>query len=216
LLNLLKQAGCRVAGTQLSKSAADFARRRFGIDVFVGELMDAPFAGDRFDVLVMLNILEHLPDPERYVAQARQMVAPGGTFWIELPNVASFTARVTGKNWLHHDPAHHLWSFDRAGIARLVGRHGFVVDRIYAHNWEFNPIGCMQSWLNWLPGRKNVLFGVVRRGFSRNVPSIAREVADLVLAAALLPLAIVVSWCEGVSGNGQVLLIRARKSGPAA
>lgn len=212
LLNLLKRAGCRVAGTQLSNSAADFARRHFFIDVFVGELMDAPFAGDRFEAIVMLNILEHLPDPERYVAQAARMLPPGGTLWLELPNAGSWTARLCGKRWLHHDPPHHMWSFNLPGVLRLIRRHGFVVDQVYPHNWEFNPIGCVQSWLNWLPGRKNVLFDVVRRGFSRDSRPAAREALDVILAGALLPMAVLVAWFEGVSGNGQVLLIRARRS----
>src|SRR5438105_4390985 len=63
LLNVLKHAGCRVVGTQVSSAAAAFARERFGIDVYLGELLDAPFRNERFDVAIMLNVLEHLPDP---------------------------------------------------------------------------------------------------------------------------------------------------------
>lgn len=214
LLNLLKAGGCAVVGTQMSVAAAKFAARRFGIDVFVGELPDAPFAGHAFDAMLMLNILEHLPDPERYVAQASTMVRPGGVFWVELPNVGSFTARFALKNWFHHDPEHHLWSLNKAGMLRMIERHGFVIDRIYSQNWEFNPIGCLQSWLNFLPGPKNVVFSVVRRGFSRQTAPLIRELIHVVLGAALLPLATAVAWVEGLCENGQVLLIRARRAAP--
>lgn len=213
LLNVLKGAGCRVVGTQISTAAADFARWQFGIEVYVGELMEAPFASDRFDVVIMLNVLEHLRDPERYVAQVAGMLEPGGMFWIEIPNAGSFTARVCGKNWLHHDPAHHLWAFDKTGIASLIGRYGFVIDHVYPYTWEFGPIGCAQSWLNWLPGRKNVVFDIVRRGFSRDPLSLAREIGYATLSGLLLPVAVLVSVLEGLAGNGQVILIRARKTG---
>ena len=212
LLNVLKEAGRRVEGTQMAPAAADFARKHFGIDVFVGELMNAPFANDRFDAVLMLNVLEHLPDPEGYVAQVSRMLETGGMFWIELPNIGSFTAKMAGKSWLHHDPPHHLWGFDKAGIARLLGRHGFVVEHIYSQNWEFGPIGTLQAWLNWLPGPKNVLFNIVRRGLRRDAASLGRDLTHIVLGGVMLPFAFAVAGLEGIFGNGQVLLMRARKT----
>ena len=211
LLNALKETGCRVVGTQMSRPAAEYARRTFGIDVVLGELPDAPFAHDRFDAVLFLNVLEHLPDPDTYVRQAAQMLAPGGRVWVEVPNAGSFTAKLTRKNWLHHDPENHLWAFDVTTMTKLIERHGIEVEEIYAHSWEFAPIGCVQSWLNWLPGRKNVVFDVVRRGFSRQFRLVVEEVAHVILAGIALPAALAVSAIEGLRNNGQVVLIRGRR-----
>lgn len=214
LLNVLKQAGCHVVGTQLSSSAAAFASRHFGIAVYVGELPDAPFARETFDAVLMLNVLEHLPDPEAYVAQVARMLAERGTFWIEVPNAASFTARVCGKRWLHHDPPHHLWAFDKPGIARLISRHGFAIEQTYDFNWEHGPIGCVQSWLNFLPGPRNVIFDIVRRGLSRRAPRLGLELLHVLAAGLLLPFGFAVATGEGLAGNGQVVLIRAARCYP--
>lgn len=215
LLAVLKQAGWTVKGTQLSKPAAEFAQRRFGIDVHVGELQDAPFAHEVFDVMLLIHVLEHLPAPEAYVAQIRSMMRPGGVFWVEVPNAGSFTARVCGKRWLHHDPEHHYWNFTKDGLLRLLRRHGFTIERTYHDSWEHAPIGCVQSWLNFLPGPQNVVFGIVREGFSREWPALGRQVLHSVLAGWLLPAACVVSMLESAFGNGQVILVQAR-AGPTA
>jgi SAM-dependent methyltransferase len=209
LLNLLKQEGCVVAGTQVSQVAAEFAQRQFGIEVYVGEVMDAPFAKGPFDVVLMLNVLEHVPDPERYVAHVARMLVAGGAFWVEVPNVASPTARWAGKRWLHHDHAHHLWGFSLDGLARLLRRHGFTIDRRYAYTWEHGPIGALQSWLNMLPGSPNVIFGIVQHGLSRKPWRLAVQLVHIAISAVLLPFAVLAAVLEGIQENPQVVLLRA-------
>jgi SAM-dependent methyltransferase len=211
LLHVLKEAGCVVCGTQLSQAAADFARDQFGIEVFVGELHDAPFQPGSFDVILMINVLEHLPAPESYVQRVAELLRPGGAFWLELPNAGSFTARVSRKRWLHHDPEHHFWGFTKAGLADMLDRNGFEVERIHHISWEHGPIGCVQSWLNFLPGPRNVVFEIVREGLSRDVNRLALQLTHALLAALLLPLAVVTATVESLSGNGQVILLRLRR-----
>lgn len=209
LLNVLKHRGCEVAGTQISASAATFARQRFGINVFVGELDEAPFRPGSFDVVLMLNVLEHLADPERYVRIVACLTRADGTFWIELPNPMSFTARLTRKRWLHADPEHHFWAFSRQGLAQLLARHGWRVEAIHDWSWEHGPIGCVQSWLNWLPGPRNVLFGMIVSGV--RVRLMPLQLAHAALAFVLLLPALILSAIESAGGNGQVMLIRARR-----
>ena len=211
LLHVLKQSGWHVCGTQLSQPAADFARRQFGIEVFVGELPEAPFANDVFDMVTMIEVLEHLPDPEAYLAHVSRMLRAGGIFWVEVPNAGSFTAKLCGKRWLHHDPEHHFWSFTKDGVVHLLRRYGFAVERVYHLGWEYSPIGCVQSWLNFLPGPRNRVFHMVRRGFSGRPGERLLQAACVGLSLVLLPAACVVTILERCIGNGQIVLVKARK-----
>ena len=61
-----------------------------------------------FDVVLMLNVLEHLEQPSPYLAEIHRVLRPGGLLWLELPNASSFTATRSGKRWLHHDPDHQM------------------------------------------------------------------------------------------------------------
>jgi 2-polyprenyl-3-methyl-5-hydroxy-6-metoxy-1,4-benzoquinol methylase len=211
LLHVLAQAGCRVVGTQLSQAAADYAHDRFGIEVFVGELQDAPYEAGTFDLMLMINVLEHLPNPESYLEQVATLLRPGGTFWLEVPNAGSLTARLTGKRWLHHDPEHHLWSFTTGCLGAMVDRAGFTIERSFHLSWEHGPIGCLQSWLNFVPGPRNVIFDIVRGGLARTPGRLALQAVHIALAGVLLPAALLVSTLESLRGNGQVMLLRLRR-----
>ena len=53
-----------------------------------------PLAGRSFDTILMLDVLEHLAEPERLLADARARLAPGGVAIVSVPNVANVTVRL--------------------------------------------------------------------------------------------------------------------------
>jgi predicted TPR repeat methyltransferase len=58
---------------------------------------DALAAGDwpaPFDVVVCADVLEHLVEPERLLERIAAWLAPGGTLFVSLPNVANVTIRA--------------------------------------------------------------------------------------------------------------------------
>jgi len=56
--------------------------------------LDGPLAeGGRYDVVLMLDVLEHLVDPEVVLRRLRDVVRPGGTGLVSLPNVAHWSVR---------------------------------------------------------------------------------------------------------------------------
>jgi hypothetical protein len=93
----------------------------------------------------------------------------------------------------------------------MLDRHGFDVERIHHVSWEHGPFGSLQSWLNFLPGPRNVAFEIVREGLSREPGRLALQLAHGLAGAALLPLAFATATLESLSGGGQVVLLRLRK-----
>src|SRR5206468_2575288 len=115
------------------------------------------------------------------------------------------------KRWLHHDPEHHYWGFSLRALTLLLHRHGFSVERVHHFSWEFGPVGCVQSWLNFLPGPKNVVFEIIKKGLSRRPARLALELTHTAAAGVLVPLALVVATVEGLLWNGQVIMLRLRR-----
>jgi len=62
-LNILKQLGWDVVGADSSPHAARTAKEDFDIDVFVGQLADAPFPEESFDYVHLSHVVEHFYDP---------------------------------------------------------------------------------------------------------------------------------------------------------
>lgn len=140
-LSLLKRHGWQVAGADVSARAAEVAKRAFGIDVFVGELWDAPFEPQSFDLIQMSHVLEHVGDPVRLLAKAADLVKPGGEIYIETPNPDSFDCHRAGEYWVPWEAPRHLYLFSPVTLRQLLGRTGLEVERIstvqFGHyDWE--------------------------------------------------------------------------------
>jgi 2-polyprenyl-3-methyl-5-hydroxy-6-metoxy-1,4-benzoquinol methylase len=52
-------------------------------------------AGKKFDRVLLLDVLEHLRDPERLLRQCRETLAPHGQLMVSVPNVANLSVRAT-------------------------------------------------------------------------------------------------------------------------
>jgi len=52
------------------------------------------FAGRTFDLILLLDVLEHVTNPQDLFADAMKLLAPGGKVLISLPNVAHWSVRI--------------------------------------------------------------------------------------------------------------------------
>lgn len=50
--------------------------------------------GMKFDLVLLLDVLEHMPAPEEFLCTVAQMVNPGGRILISVPNIAHWTIRL--------------------------------------------------------------------------------------------------------------------------
>jgi len=94
LAELLTAQGCTVTGIEIDPRAASQARR-FCNEVIVGdaETLQLKFR-EKFDVIVLADVLEHLRDPARLLRRLTAALKPGGYLVISVPNVANWTVRV--------------------------------------------------------------------------------------------------------------------------
>ena len=112
-----RDAGYDVQGVELSATASAHAAGRLGLNVFRGQLAQAP-PGEA-DVICFWDTLEHVPDPVAFLQQVRGRLAPGGIFALSVPNVASAPARLLGARWWTLKPEQHIWHLS-PGTLRLV------------------------------------------------------------------------------------------------
>ncbi len=131
LLALLRARAGHLAGLELSATAAR-AAAEIGDDVVQGALEDPelPFAADRFDLVVLADVLEHLADPLAALRRAAGWCRPGGAILVSVPNVAHWSARLAlaRGRWPQEDSgtfdAGHLRWFTRDTLAALLADAG--------------------------------------------------------------------------------------------
>ena len=113
------------------------AAHSLGLKVYQG-LFDQQFVAScgSFDVIVLADVLEHVPDPGQILALARDCLRAGGSVIISVPNVAHWTVRfrLLFGRFDYADggimDATHLRWFTRKTLLALVENAGFRVARI--------------------------------------------------------------------------------------
>ena len=118
-------------GVETSPDAARYARERFGLNVYEGQLEAAPLDAGSFDMITLWDVLEHLPDPGAALDQIARLLGPQGRVIISAPNLDSIDARLFGPWWTGIDPPRHFSVFRRRDLARLLADHGLAVERMY-------------------------------------------------------------------------------------
>jgi len=113
--------GNEVVGVEADRDALAEAER-LGIETHWADL-DQPldFPDASFDVAVAGELLEHLRDPERLVAEIRRVLRPGGTFVASVPNAYRLKGRLRflAGRAPESDPT-HLQMFSPADVRALL------------------------------------------------------------------------------------------------
>ncbi len=134
-LSAARDAGYHVKGVEYSSEAADFARKRFGLDVKTGDLVSARFPDNSFEVVFMGDVLEHLPDPVATIGEINRVLNPTGILVIECPmQTNTIFSRVgfagyslLGRRTTVHLPPYHLFEYRPASMRNLLHRCGFEI-----------------------------------------------------------------------------------------
>lgn len=93
------KAGYVTKGVELSRDAARYARKEFGMDVEAKPLEELQLVENHFDVVTLWVVLEHVPYPLPLLKEVHRMLKPGGLLVVSTPNVGSMLAKILGKRW---------------------------------------------------------------------------------------------------------------------
>jgi SAM-dependent methyltransferase len=130
---LARDAGWEVLGIEPSRWLADRARDRLGEEaVLCARFEEVDLAPGSFDAVCLWDVLEHVPDPEAFLARAAAAVRPGGLLALNVPNLQSWIARALGRRWPLLLPE-HLFFFSPASLRLLLGRHGIAAPELRLH-----------------------------------------------------------------------------------
>jgi len=126
---LLRRAGFDATGLELSPWIADFARRTFAVPMLQGPVERQPLEPGGLDLVMMMDVIEHLPDPVGTLRHCARLLKPGGMLVVQTPEFPEGqdleAMRASGTAFVQHlRPQEHLWLFSRRSAAALMERVG--------------------------------------------------------------------------------------------
>lgn len=124
LLREAKKRGFNPVGVEYSPSMARYASSASGVKVYQGDIEQAHFDNNAFDIVVMHHVIEHLANPLRTLECIRRISRPGSILHISAPNVDSWGSMF--QTWHSYDES-HLFYFSPDTIKTLLERLGYKV-----------------------------------------------------------------------------------------
>lgn len=97
----------------------------FGLNVHIGSIFEDPFRGQKFDLIILNQVIEHVPDPDKFLLEVSLLLEDGGHVIISCPNTDSLLRRLSGRKWIHWHVPFHQHHFNLKAIKKLCIDSGF-------------------------------------------------------------------------------------------
>jgi len=157
-----------------------------------GDAQQLPFSNGAIDHALLLDVLEHIPDPERCLAEIGRVLRPGGTLTIQVPFMYP----------IHDAPLDfHRWTC--FGLRRAAGQAGFEVGQEMAigHPVETAALGAniamSRTVLNWISGRNPLLLlGITLPLLVVSINCLAWIMASLSRSEEMMPYSYRTVWTK--------------------
>jgi 2-polyprenyl-3-methyl-5-hydroxy-6-metoxy-1,4-benzoquinol methylase len=136
----LVQLGAKVTATEIAPTPLSLAERNLGdlaeqIDFRLEDAQALDLPDSAFDKVLLTEVIEHVPEPERAIAEAARVLRPGGVLVVSTPsrfspmNLAYDVKRRVRRYGFNE----HLHELTPGSFRRLVGEHFEVVRLEFAN-----------------------------------------------------------------------------------
>lgn len=190
LLSALKiHSPKELVGVDTAEYPVSFGRERYGLDLHCATLDEANLPAEHFDLVTLIDVIEHVEDLNSFLLQLQRVLAPGGSVFIITPNYAAYFLARQQWTCLYKD-FEHLQYFSATSIKDLCATTGLSVMKSWTDSLPYRVFEYPRLYKKhlhiWLHPRVAAKNGLAQRKYSRasmNNPSVGANL-NLVLAAA--------------------------------
>ena len=149
-LQFAKEKGFFVKGIESSVPRASYAKQYFNLDINTEYYTQGTIFGDKFDVLTMFHVLEHIHLSENLLTNLiRGNLRTGGTLVMEVPNFSSWQSKWAGNRWLHLDVPRHISHFTPEILESVISESGCKVVNDSYFSLHLGIVGMVQTIFSW-------------------------------------------------------------------
>lgn len=137
--------GWDAVGLETSEFAARYASEHTGCPVHVGNLQNANFPSNSFDVVTLMDIIEHVPDPCALLREVFRVLRPGGTIFLVTPNFGSFFVWLYRESAYGIGPEEHVTYFNSRSMETALANAGFRTQLVGSKDFYANNLSRLTS-----------------------------------------------------------------------
>lgn len=140
---LFRSRGFDVYGVDLNPKAVRIAVER-GLNVRCMRAEELAKSGERFDVVVLSQLLEHVQDPVGVLLGLHSLLQPEGKLLIAVPNFNSRYRERFGRDWVNWYVPFHLFHYTESSLRLILTKAGYEIEQIVDYT---PPSWWLGSWM---------------------------------------------------------------------
>jgi 2-polyprenyl-3-methyl-5-hydroxy-6-metoxy-1,4-benzoquinol methylase len=127
----ISRQGYDIRGMDISERAVEDANRIFGERYFCADLFEySDTTADRYDTVILTEVIEHVPDPIAFVLAMKRLLKPGGAMVLTTPNKSRFRLQC---EWGSDGPPVHFWWFSESSMRQIA-----IKSKTLIEVWDFS------------------------------------------------------------------------------
>lgn len=143
----MRRVGWEAFGVETSKNACLYAREARKLDVIHGDLLQAKYDSEYFDVVNMSHVLEHFPNALDELKETHRILKKDGILVIKLPNLSKLEMSIFGRYWYAWDLPRHRLHFSVKTLRNLLEMANFRIAMVDYTTDTNNFIGSCRYYL---------------------------------------------------------------------
>jgi len=146
----------QTVGTDINPYALEAARRNVPQAEFLEQSAEDlnAFADGSFQILIAKHVVEHLPEPEKAIAEMSRVLAPGGLLVLATPNLDSPMRQRKKEKWIGYQDKTHISLKPPAEWLGLLKKYDLQPRKVFSDGFWDAP------YMGWIPTRlQKLLFG---------------------------------------------------------
>lgn len=144
-LNLIKDSVSFSIGYDVSEDGVSYAKNDLNVNAVCGDFLSTK-AIPEFDLVVMWDVVEHVPNPDRFIEHASKSLKTGGALAFTTGDVDALNARLRGMKWRMVHPPTHIFYFNKKSVEYILDKNGLEMIS-FKHRATYRNVGSVINQL---------------------------------------------------------------------
>jgi SAM-dependent methyltransferase len=126
-LYVAQQDGHHVLGCDVSSEFLNYAQENYGVEIHHGRFEKQPYEDGQFDIIMLLNVIENVPNQVEFLRAIHRTLKPGGYFILNFVNMqGNLIEKLQGsKYFLYRPPV--CYAYPGPVMERILDKFGFSI-----------------------------------------------------------------------------------------
>ena len=145
-----KRLGFDAVGVEPSRRLVEMAQKVNEVKIFPGAFPHPLLTGQLFDLIFVVDVIEHVSNPVELLRYCAGALRPGGVIVVVTPDVGSLSARIFGQRWWHFRLA-HVGYFSRSTLNKAIEAAGLSAICQRSRRWVFSVRYLAERLVEYVP-----------------------------------------------------------------